>query len=348
MTKNTWTVLIYANGNNNLEKKIYTQFKSLRNAVLPENINVIIQISSQQSVCRYQVTNNKKYIIENLGDISMAKPQTLLQFLLWGNQQYPAEHLLVILSGHGFGFVGFMGDQKNKDVYLMSITGFAKVLSHFKRKTHKKIDILLFDTCCMNLVEVLYEIAIVSRNAARCALLACDNPPMEGLSWLMIIKVLNTDRQIKISEVACRIVESFNRMYTGTRGIFSVTLAKLYYKKLKALTNRLSKIILEKDNTTIGLGNAPNCSDNIFVSFLALLNFFNTRFNKAQKLTATIKNILGRIIIESKLTYNAKNLNSLYVYLPDTKEIYDKYKIYHKSLLFYKNNKWEEILYKLL
>lgn len=87
----------------------------------------------------------------------MGRKETLEDFLIWGAQEYPADNLVVILGGHGAGWMGFSFDQRTQS--KISIPDLGKALAKLKDIRGKKTDLVVFDACLMSMVEVASELA---------------------------------------------------------------------------------------------------------------------------------------------------------------------------------------------
>jgi len=90
-----WTILIYADGNNEMIDVIYKNMLDCEKSGSNENVNVIMQIGLIDSnkaigantwigVRRYYIRNPMSYLIEDLGKINMADPNNLYKFIEWG------------------------------------------------------------------------------------------------------------------------------------------------------------------------------------------------------------------------------------------------------------------------
>ncbi len=363
--KKEWTVLIYANGNNDLDTNIYRQFQLLKAARLPANINVVIQIAGfhqqqpvddnkislekELAVCRYQIVHNKAFLIKNLEETSMANPAAFLDFLLWGIKEFPSENLMLIISGHGFGFMGLLGDCIDKNIHLMSLQGFTNTLSKFRQRTNKVINILVFDVCYINLIEVIYEIALTPRNAVYYMILAQGNPPVEGLSWPAIINSLKADilyPEITIQNV-CEIVLSINKIHVGDSAVFAICLMPDYFTRLKALTDQLSGLILKNTlKTEIGfIGSGFGQKDGTFISLPYFLSQLRKKYHEVGDLEAEFIDILNQIVLYPNLCEIKKEENlGINIFLPNNPKDYLQIRNYYDNLLFCQNNRWLNII----
>ena len=352
--KKSWTVLIYANGNNDLDENIYREFELLKDAEFSEDINVVVQLSrlpkqtdNQCGICRYIIKDKEARLIKNIGRTSMADSAVLLDFLIWGNEYYPSEHLVVILSGHGFGFVGLLCDQLGNSLYIMSIQAFSKTLSEFRIKTDQTIDVLVFDTCYMNLIEVLYELAVTSGDSVRYSLLSQGNPPLEGLSWRIIINGLEagqTDERTA-DALVCGIVRSLNRTYDEENPTFALRMICNCFVNLKVLTDQLAEFIYKEGKNGELTGVFPGQRDSELISISFLLDQMGGKFSPIETLSREIRCNLNHIVLCPGLDEIDSNSNlGLSIYMPDNPKQYLVFKKYYEQMLFYCNNRWLKLI----
>ncbi|HEX6623066.1 MAG TPA: clostripain-related cysteine peptidase, partial [Pyrinomonadaceae bacterium] len=85
----------------------------------------------------------------------------LLDFVTESVRAYPAEHYMLVLSGHGSGTVGdFLTKQEAKRVGTLSIPSLGGLLETIRVCVldGKKLDILGMDSCLMSMIEVAYAV----------------------------------------------------------------------------------------------------------------------------------------------------------------------------------------------
>ncbi len=178
--KIVWTILIYIDADNDLEKYAIRDIKEmLRGAkYLPDCVCVLIQIDRHPSsnydkgytneslpgetqeytgARRYQVANNGTLIFkQDLGEVNMGSGNTLNDFVRWGRQQCPSEKVALIIWDHGIGDAGVAIDESNgKD--KLKLPEIRQVLENYKKDTGKKMDVIGFDACLMAAAEVITE-----------------------------------------------------------------------------------------------------------------------------------------------------------------------------------------------
>ncbi len=124
--KDTYTILIYMCGSD-LESKsamgVY-DLQEMATAELSDKVNVIVytggtkswhirEMSAQVNQI-YRVKNGQlERLVDNAGNGSMTDPNTLVSFLEWGVQSFPADRYALIFWDHGSGTIsGYGYDEK--------------------------------------------------------------------------------------------------------------------------------------------------------------------------------------------------------------------------------------------
>ncbi len=212
-----WTVLIYANGNNELEPEIQKSKIDAEKSASNENINVIMQIGRIPShmveimrpeaqiyhngeewsgVRRYKIKNPNSALISDLGSINMADPKVLYDFIKWGFKNYPSKRRMLIVGGHGFSFISVMTDYSQDLPYMMGIAQMSEVINMAMGDLAKCLDILILDACYMNSIEIIYELGGKKKNLLKYLLTYIKDGPLEGLPYGKLISWLKSSHGI--------------------------------------------------------------------------------------------------------------------------------------------------------
>ncbi len=109
-------------------------------------------------------------VLQDLGPTDMGSPQTLNDFITWGQQYAPAEHYMVDLWDHGSGWDPYYDETRTKS-HGKPRTGsraicFDDTFNDWIRDTElpaaltasANIDIIATDACLMAMAEVAYQI----------------------------------------------------------------------------------------------------------------------------------------------------------------------------------------------
>lgn len=364
-SRKKWTVLIYANGNNELEPEIYSRIQSLQEEVEGEGIYIVIQLARMSTqrlkllrpklkigkewtgVRRFVLKEGKNTLVGELGKVNMADPFTLYHFITWGITHYPAENVMLILSGHGAGFIGLMTDYTQDKPYIMTIKGFTNALYLSRRKTGKAIDCILLDTCYMNMVELWHELACIPKNTVKYILAPIQNIALEGIPYPMIIKLLETNTSRGTHEALKIITKAFNEFHGMDSGLLLVRAKKRYFTMLKQVVNEEVKQLNKNRSLFIYQLNKrdPKIYREPLLSLIVLEELLKNNLyeikNKEQKITKILKNIIIEPPIENIPSETSIGPS---LYFPFNLQQYEDIKNIYKRLRFSYDNEWVNII----
>lgn len=263
-----WTILIYANGNNELEPEMWQAFLDVEKVGSNSNVHVVIQIgradyklvklirpniilknnNSWTGVRRYFVNKSNSSLVGNLKTINMADPKQLHHFIKWGMLSYPAKKFMLILGGHSYDCVGMMMDYSRKAPYIMGIPEMVRGINMAANEVGKNIDILLLDTCSANSLELIYEFSKDENHVVQSIITYIVNGPIEGLPYDKIINSIQTNSKIEDITVTIKdIIENLSYDLIA----FEVNHQKL--QKIKQLFNDRTIEYLSKNmNNDLG------------------------------------------------------------------------------------------------
>ena len=211
--KTDWTILIYANGNNDLEPEMQRVLHDAQTVGSNLNVNVAIQIGRAEfelvklirpgvqlkdndnwsGVRRYFVTQGGSELVESLNKANMADPRQLYQFVKWGMLSYPAERYMLVLSGHSYHCVGMITDYSESASCIMGLPEMVNAINTAANETEKKIDVLVIDACYSNSLELLYEFGMDENHAVQNVITYIVNGPIEGLPYDRVINMVQAN-----------------------------------------------------------------------------------------------------------------------------------------------------------
>ena len=124
----TWLVMLYLDADDEIIEE-YINF-SLNEAELvgsSEQVQIVAQLDrfeggfagdgDWKTAKRFYVTQDTDLSaigseeLADLGEVNMADPDTLTEFVIWSMENYPADKYVLILSDHGGGYTGGWSDQ---------------------------------------------------------------------------------------------------------------------------------------------------------------------------------------------------------------------------------------------
>jgi hypothetical protein len=165
-----WTIMMYAAADNNLEQYIVNNVIDIEKTSFPDDVDFVVQLDRGEEPSelsegwkgarrlKLEESINPQTIdspvLEDMGQVNMANPENLKDFIEWATKNHPAENYMLIVSSHGKGWMGAVDDSDSKG--LMSLEDMKNAIADARENTGEKLDIIAFDSCLMAQAEVAY------------------------------------------------------------------------------------------------------------------------------------------------------------------------------------------------
>lgn len=265
-----WTILIYADGNNDLAPEMWQSKIDAEKVGSSNNVNVVMQIGRESieliniirpsysimrhseawtGVRRYYILKSKSTMLNDLGNICMADPLNLYDFIKWGIETYPSEHYMLILSGHGGGFVAVMSDLSQDRPYMMGIYEMCKAINMIIKDVKIQIDILVFDMCDMNYIEIMYELGKNKANTVKTVLTYFENGPISGLPYDKLIDFINGNSNENNARLLLKNLVAFLSF-----NLVAIEINNMKLTEIKKLISAMAYLYLTDENCERGGG----------------------------------------------------------------------------------------------
>jgi hypothetical protein len=226
-----WTILIYANGNNELEPEMWQTFLECQRIDSTDDTNVIIQIGRAErklveivrpctplpdadenwvGVRRYLLRKEQAILLLDLGKQNMADPLLLYDFITWSQQHYPAQQTMLALGGHGCQFAGSMTDYSQNKPYLMGLPEMSQAIHLACQAGGHFIDLLVMDTCYFNFIEAIYELGQYPAPSVRYVLTYILNGPIYGLPYRQVIEKVQQHSEGDVKHLIIDLINTLN------------------------------------------------------------------------------------------------------------------------------------------
>lgn len=336
-----WTILIYANGNNELEPEMWQSKIDAEKVGSSDNVNVVMELGRESielvkimrpkdnivltnelwtGVRQYYILKSKSQLINDLGTVNMADPHTLYDFITWGIKSYPAKRYMLILSGHGDSFVAALPDLSQDKPYAIGVTEMCKVINMIKIDTGSHIDILVLDICNMNSIEILYELGKNKINTVKTVLTYIISAPIAGMPCNKLIHTVKRNSLIDTDIILKNIIENIHLNLIG------IKLNPSRLKLAKKIVNTIAYIYLTDDQyKKMGVHDLSNCDTH------------STLYKYFLKLNKELSSMIVHYRTMSSIS------NSL-IQLTPSKVFDDNYLSIYYKLSFAKNNYWFNLL----
>ena len=370
-----WTVLAYMAADSNLEEYALMDMNEMESIGSDSKVKVVVQLDrtpgyddsngNWTTTRRYYVTKDEdaaiinSQLVQDLGEVDMAAPESLASFIQWGMEKYPADHYLLVMWDHGRGWrsktlTGMLPREVrsiNIDVTSNSEMSLAALRQALEMCPDANFDIVCFDACLMQMMEVAYSI----KDHAAIMAGSEENVPVLGQPYGRVLARITANPQITPYALSEGIVDEymdyFGTGYAGTFEFSAVNLTSL--DLLVTKTDELAQSILDNLATAqagVRLAQAQaqhfDYDDNVYSNYKDLYDFarlVNDQVavpavqSKAQAVMSAIDNVM---IHERNSGDEIENAHGLSIYLPDPGTALSQY----NSIDFSLDTHWDEMI----
>jgi len=232
-----WTFMVYLDADNNLEAAGIDDFLEMSSIGSNATVNIVVQFDriygytgsygGWTSTKRFYITPGMTPTSDNalsdMGELNHGDPQTLINFVNWAKQNYPAQNYALVLWNHGGGW------RLNKEEREVRLLQNRKELN-FKAACWDDTDggdslymdevqsalsqcggaeLIGFDACLMGMVEVAYEI----RDQGEVLVGSEETEPGDGWPYDTILQDLTNNPSWTSSELGESIVDRYYESY---------------------------------------------------------------------------------------------------------------------------------------
>lgn len=364
-----WTILVYLDGDNNLEADAIDDFLEMARVGSSERVQIVVQLdrirspetwdderyNNWEGTLRFRVEAGMEPTPDNavadLGETNMGDPATLTDFLIWGIESYPARRYAIILWDHGASWLGIASDDTDNDVLNLPeiSSAFQTALS---RTQIGGFELIGFDACLMAQIDVLQTVAPYGRVAVASA----ELEPNSGWAWDAWLEQLVANPDQDGFAIAPVIVQTYMDSFKGSRAD-EVTLSAFDLTQVNNIVNGIDTLAqtlqreIQQSYTAIGQARsftnvyAPAYSEDFnaidlphFLTLLPQQRASSTIVDRATQLLQTIEQ--ARIAHGSGRYHRASG--GLSIYFPQLAELYAE--MYERASPLPRATAWEEFL----
>ena len=166
-----WTIIVYSAADDDvLEENMVFDINEMELVGSNLQLNIVVQIDRYargftgdgdwSDTRRYLIQQDGDLnhiaspIVESVGEADMGDSQTLVDFVTWAVQKYPAKKYALIMSDHGGGWTGGFSD-KSAPNSALSMPEIVSAIEEIRQNTGvDKFELIGFDACLMGQIEV--------------------------------------------------------------------------------------------------------------------------------------------------------------------------------------------------
>jgi hypothetical protein len=249
-----WTVMVYLDGDNNLEPDAITDFAEMAAVGSSDQVKIVVEldrVSSGESwddssagdwdgTRRFLVERGMEptaeNAIEDLGERNMGDPAELAEFIEWGITNYPAQRYALIIWDHGASWLGIASDDTSED--QLNLPELTSALETARNRTaYGTLDLIGFDACLMAQLDVLMAVEPYGQVAVASA----ELEPNQGWAWDAWLAALAEDPAQDALALAPVIVDTYIDSFQSADAD-EVTLSAFDLSRLGPLTESVDRL----------------------------------------------------------------------------------------------------------
>jgi hypothetical protein len=355
----TWTVMVYMDGDNSLDYNAWDDLMELESVGSTNEINIVVQLDPYYSCSgtyRYYVTGvaqGVSYplypddIVQTLPEQNMADPATLTSFVNWTTLNYPAEKYLLVIWNHGAGWreynvltKGVVFDDTSGDYLTMAelIQGLNGI--------NEKIDVIGFDACLMQMIEVAYEISGL-HNVPNYMVASQASEWSDGWPYDDILTHLTSNPAMDEATLCDTIVNDFIN-YCGSVGTLSTFDFSTFNSNVIQIINSFATALMVssyQNEIAIARSSAQSYSYSSGYRCKDLFDFAERIKNSVSDCQSEAQTVMDKvnnlILHEAHTGSGVVNSHGLSIYLPDNS---GEYANDYNDLQFAIDTQWDEFL----
>lgn len=252
-----WTFLTYIAGDNDLEPFINQNLNQMKRGS-SNNINVLAFVCTKRigepKVARKYKINPAgiTQIGSNLPGLDSGRPDTVIKAIKWAREEYPSNHIAIVLWDHGSGWRKYGIDKETRGICYdyttdnnLSDSDLRAIMKEASNIYGKKIDLLAFDACLMADLETTFAIApYVDYFVA-----SQETIPGTGFGYNYILDPFK-ERSLSPKVFAKWLIDAYNKTYSNTLNDYTLSAFKLsdfdkLVKNFDQITQKLIELLKE-------------------------------------------------------------------------------------------------------
>jgi hypothetical protein len=254
---NLWTVMLYMAGDNNLDNFGISDLREIKRVGSSDQVQIVAEFDRSGpdlQTKRYWLHSDdvvpklRDDVLEEFAETDSGSPDQLTRFILWGIENFPAQHYFVIIWAHGAGAfdedfyysnetrlrprilrrgifgrrvpTNTSGDTELDNSALTNLSLIApdddarSFIDNVELKTAlanvgRKIEILGMDACLMSMLEICFQL----RESIGITIASEAQEPLEGWPYEGFLKRMTQNPKMGPAEVATAVVDEFVKLY---------------------------------------------------------------------------------------------------------------------------------------
>jgi len=253
-----WTVMVYLNGDNDLEENALIDMNEMEEVGSSDQVHLLVQLDRshrhtsadgnwsgarryrvEKDIFPYAITSPP---LEELGSVDSGIPETYTEFIQWGVENFPADRYALVIWDHGWGWdmvpgsprKGVSEDQETGNWLSVAGGDLEELLAGAKEITGSKLALLGMDACLM----ANWEVATVAKNYAKVYVGSQATESVDGWAYHTAYADLINDPEMDAAELGTVIAQRFIETFDATQSVLDL-------RELHSLNNAIDNLALE-------------------------------------------------------------------------------------------------------
>jgi hypothetical protein len=339
-----WAFLAYIAGDNNLSDAGLEDIEELCQTGASEQVHAAVQIDTygeHDGSVRYEISERDwqgaahRVVIQRLKESDSGNPRVLRNFLAWGFERYSANKYLAVVWNHGSGFRSVRRDIGYDD--FGNSMDMPEVLEALKRAgitPEKKLALLGFDACLMNMLEIAHHFA----QHAEVLVGSQQTEPGDGWPYDVVLAKLHDNpspADLGRAIVAAYIADyKENAVVDVTQSAIDLSKTEAVVQALSSFGDTLGGLLPEARAATRAARLAVQSYEYAdYVDLVHLTEVIRGKLPAAASAAATLRAAaLDSVIVSGHYGENVRNSNGLSVWFPTNQQQYGEYRAKYLQL----------------
>lgn len=371
-----WTFLIYLNGNNNLDSFGKLNINQMEEVGSTKDLNVVVQWASlkNKKTQRLYVTKDKDSqnvtspVVDDVGNVDMGNWHSVVDFVKWGAEHYPAKHYFVDIWDHGSGWHALrrLGSSIRSDFHITDISWddntrssittqqLGQALTESSKIIGHKIDFYASDACLMAMAEIAEEVA----DSVNIFGGSEEVEPGAGWPYQTFLRKWVAKPKSTPAEVATYLTQDYVDSYSGgvngnqdaTFSAFDLEKIDAFDKAVSTFGSEIKKLDLATRNKVIQIATTvQRFSSEDYADLMDFLNATESANVKglAGDTTRDVKTAINEFVIAHAATADMSRAYGVSIWLPTSAGSYRSHAENYSKMKFNLKTQWGDALQAL-
>lgn len=367
-----WTMLVFLNGNNNLDRFGAEDINEMERVGSTDQINVVVQWASlsTRQVKRVYVkkdTNTSVVnspVLQDMGTVDMGSWKNLVEFVQWGIKNYPAKRYFVDVWNHGGGWHrtskrALTAGITPSDISWDDISGnfittpqLGQAMAAISQSLGRKVDLYGSDACLMAMAEVSNEM----KDSVDVFMGSQETEPGDGWPYDDLLTAWSKDQTATPAQVASMLTDAYVKSYSGgsqgsSNGItfssYNLTAQGALNAAIRDLgINLMTLAPTEAGKAMLALRDTQSYA---YADYGDLIDFIDQLERKSIKgldrnaITA-VRDAAAKFILTNKTSQSYRLSHGVSIWLPDSSYSLNAYDDKYRAMRFHGDTGWLDTL----